>query len=234
VAAGESACGRDPRGRRIVAPRREEARRADCLSLNVLWSGFLGGPTMDIVFACCGGLDIHKDTIVVCVRRLVGGAKRKAENEVRTFHTMTELILALGAKGRGNPCGHGIDRGLLETDLEPARGRTLPVVAGQCPSTSSRFPAARQTSSTARGSPNCSSADCCGAVSCRRPPNVSGPAAPAPRGGVRNIGVCAPGSLDQGVPTNKGAAIRSRLGSPPRVHGYIGKRSFFGPNLGRR
>jgi transposase len=51
---------------------------------------------MDIVFPCCAGLDIHKDTIVVCVRRLVGGAKRKTASEVRTFHTMTEQILALG------------------------------------------------------------------------------------------------------------------------------------------
>ena len=51
---------------------------------------------MDIVFPCCAGLDIHKDTIVVWVRRLVRGAKRKAQSEVRTFRTMTEQILALG------------------------------------------------------------------------------------------------------------------------------------------
>jgi transposase len=51
---------------------------------------------MDIVFPCCAGLDIHKDTIVVCVRRLVSGAKRKTQSEVRTFHTMTAQILALG------------------------------------------------------------------------------------------------------------------------------------------
>ena len=51
---------------------------------------------MDIVFPCCAGLDIHKDTIVVCVRRLVHGAKRKTQSEVRTFRTVTEQILALG------------------------------------------------------------------------------------------------------------------------------------------
>jgi transposase len=51
---------------------------------------------MDIVFSCCAGLDIHKDTIVVCVRRLPTGAKRKTEAEVRTFRTMTADILALG------------------------------------------------------------------------------------------------------------------------------------------
>jgi transposase len=51
---------------------------------------------MDIVFPCCAGLDVHKDTIVVRVRRLVSGAKRKTTSAVRTFHTMTEQILALG------------------------------------------------------------------------------------------------------------------------------------------
>jgi transposase len=50
---------------------------------------------MDIVFPCCAGLDVHKDTVVVCVRRLRTGAKRKTESEVRTFGTMTEQILAL-------------------------------------------------------------------------------------------------------------------------------------------
>jgi transposase len=51
---------------------------------------------MDIVFPCCAGLDVHKDTIVVCVRRLRPGAKRKIESTVRTFGTTTEQILDLG------------------------------------------------------------------------------------------------------------------------------------------
>ena len=50
---------------------------------------------MDIVFPCCAGLDIHKNTVVVCVRRLRTGAKRKTDSEVRTFGTTTEQILAL-------------------------------------------------------------------------------------------------------------------------------------------
>ncbi len=50
---------------------------------------------MDIVFPCCAGLDVHKDTVVACVRRLRTGAKRKTESAVRTFGTMTEQILAL-------------------------------------------------------------------------------------------------------------------------------------------
>src|SRR6266852_3004631 len=54
-----------------------------------------GDPIMDIVFPCCAGLDVHKDTVVACVRRLRTGAKRKTESAVRTFGTMTEQILAL-------------------------------------------------------------------------------------------------------------------------------------------
>ena len=50
---------------------------------------------MDIVFRCCAGLDVHKGTIVVCVRRVRAGAKRKTDSEVRKFGTMTEEILAL-------------------------------------------------------------------------------------------------------------------------------------------
>jgi transposase len=50
---------------------------------------------MDIVFPCCAGLDVHKNTIVVCVRRLRTGAKRKTQSQVRTFGTITEQILAM-------------------------------------------------------------------------------------------------------------------------------------------
>ena len=50
---------------------------------------------MDIVFPCCAGLDVHKNTVVVCVRRLRTGAKRKTDSVVRTFGTTTEQILAL-------------------------------------------------------------------------------------------------------------------------------------------
>jgi transposase len=50
---------------------------------------------MDILFPCCAGLDVHKDTIVVCLRRLDARSKRKVNSEVRTFGTMTTDILAL-------------------------------------------------------------------------------------------------------------------------------------------
>ena len=49
---------------------------------------------MDILYACCAGLDVHKVTVVACVRRIVGGGK--VHKEVRTFETTTRDLLALG------------------------------------------------------------------------------------------------------------------------------------------
>src|SRR5262245_30272464 len=44
------------------------------------------GP-MEPLYACCAGLDVHKDTVVACVRR-VGGSGRAAK-DIRTFGTTT-------------------------------------------------------------------------------------------------------------------------------------------------
>jgi transposase len=49
---------------------------------------------MDTLYPCCAGLDVHKDSVFACVRRLgPGGAAREA---VRVFGTMTPDLLALG------------------------------------------------------------------------------------------------------------------------------------------
>lgn len=48
---------------------------------------------MDIVYRSCGGLDIHKKTVVAC--RRATGANGKAKEEVRTFSTMTGELLDL-------------------------------------------------------------------------------------------------------------------------------------------
>lgn len=47
---------------------------------------------MEILHSCCAGLDVHKETVVACVRRLVNGTVRQ---EVRTFRTETNQLLAL-------------------------------------------------------------------------------------------------------------------------------------------
>ncbi len=48
---------------------------------------------MDLLYASCAGLDVHKDTVVACVRRL--DAKGKVQQQTRTFGTMTSQLLEL-------------------------------------------------------------------------------------------------------------------------------------------
>src|SRR3954447_18300510 len=56
------------------------------------WSTY-GGPTMEPIYPCCAGLDVHKDTVVACLRRIDPAGK--ARKEVRTFGTMTRDLLEL-------------------------------------------------------------------------------------------------------------------------------------------
>lgn len=48
---------------------------------------------MDVVIARCAGLDVHKDTVVTCLR--TPGPDGERVSEVRTFGTMTVELLAL-------------------------------------------------------------------------------------------------------------------------------------------
>jgi hypothetical protein len=48
---------------------------------------------MDILYRCCAGLDVHKKTVVACVRCLDQAGH--LHQEVRTFGTMTADLLAL-------------------------------------------------------------------------------------------------------------------------------------------
>jgi len=48
---------------------------------------------MDVLYRCCAGLDIHKDTVVACVRRL--DEHGHLSEEIRTFGTMTVALLSL-------------------------------------------------------------------------------------------------------------------------------------------
>lgn len=47
---------------------------------------------MDVLHECCAGLDVHKDTVVACLRRVEEGRVRR---ELRTFKTTTGELLAL-------------------------------------------------------------------------------------------------------------------------------------------
>jgi transposase len=48
---------------------------------------------VDLIHACCAGLDVHKKTVVACVRRL--GPDGQVSSQVRTFRTMTVDLIAL-------------------------------------------------------------------------------------------------------------------------------------------
>ena len=49
---------------------------------------------MEVLHSHCAGLDVHKDSIVACVRHMVDG---KVKREVRSFQTTTKGLLALSA-----------------------------------------------------------------------------------------------------------------------------------------
>ena len=48
---------------------------------------------MDTMYRCCAGLDVHKETVAACVRRM--DARGQVSKEVRTFGTTTSALLAL-------------------------------------------------------------------------------------------------------------------------------------------
>lgn len=48
---------------------------------------------MDIVVDRCAGLDVHKDSVVTCVR--VSGPGRQRSEEIATFGTVTVELLVL-------------------------------------------------------------------------------------------------------------------------------------------
>ncbi len=62
---------------------------------------------MEVLHERCGGLDVHKNTVVGCVRVARGG---RVEKEVRTFKTTTGELLALADWLDG----HGVDHVVME------------------------------------------------------------------------------------------------------------------------
>lgn len=72
---------------------------------------------MEILYRCCGGLDVHKETVVAC---LLSQQEGQVKKEVRTFGTMTasaSVLVGLADLLRLHPRGHGVYGGVLEADL---------------------------------------------------------------------------------------------------------------------
>src|SRR5215467_14403819 len=58
---------------------------------------------MEVLYPHCAGLDVHKETVVACVRHMVNGAVTR---EVRTFGTTTKNLLALSEWLASQGCTH--------------------------------------------------------------------------------------------------------------------------------
>jgi len=88
---------------------------------------------MDVIVACCAGLDVHQASVVVCVNRTGRGGR--SHQEVRTFGTMRDDLIALrdGLKGAGVTlvamAGTGVYWKPVYETLEAAF-ETIPAFAG--------------------------------------------------------------------------------------------------------
>lgn len=58
---------------------------------------------MEVIYERCAGLDVHKETVVACIRVAEGG---KVRREVRTFSTVTRELLALSDWLADEGCTH--------------------------------------------------------------------------------------------------------------------------------
>jgi hypothetical protein len=58
---------------------------------------------MEVLYSRCAGLDVHKDTVVACLRTMVDGT---AGRKVRTFKTTTKALLAVSEWMASEGCTH--------------------------------------------------------------------------------------------------------------------------------
>ena len=58
---------------------------------------------MEVMYPRCAGLDVHKETVVACVRLMESG---EVSRSVRTFATTTSDLIALGEWLEANGCTH--------------------------------------------------------------------------------------------------------------------------------
>ena len=65
--------------------------------------GATGEEAMEVMYPRCAGLDVHKETVVACVR-IVGGGD--VSRSVRTFKTTTAGLMELGEWLEENGCTH--------------------------------------------------------------------------------------------------------------------------------
>ena len=87
---------------------------------------------MELLHPHCAGLDIHKETVVACVRHLRNG---KVATGIKTFKTTTEELIALSDWLTTEGCTHIVMEAtgvLLEAGLAYSLRRRVRIGAGQC------------------------------------------------------------------------------------------------------
>jgi hypothetical protein len=62
-----------------------------------------GEEIMEVMYPRCAGLDVHKETVVACVRIVKGG---EVSRSARTFATTTASLIELGERLEVNGCTH--------------------------------------------------------------------------------------------------------------------------------
>src|SRR3954465_10040347 len=68
-----------------------------------------GGLEMEMLHRCCAGLDVHKKTVVACIRRITDAGR--LEEQVLSFGTTTGVLLALADW----LAGHGVRQVAMES-----------------------------------------------------------------------------------------------------------------------
>src|SRR4051794_17684293 len=79
---------------RLLPRRLREHAEQIARLFDVFRTSVAGRRIMDILYACCAGLDVHKETVVATVRRRLDSGK--VQQQTRTYGTMTEQVLELG------------------------------------------------------------------------------------------------------------------------------------------
>src|SRR5262245_32006983 len=94
-------------------------------------AGGVSGGVMQVLYPRCCALDVHKATVVACLRLIIDG---KVIKEVRTFETTTASLMALSdwlGRQQVYTYRHGSDRCLLEAGVAHLGGRRFRIGVGQ-------------------------------------------------------------------------------------------------------
>src|SRR6516165_10484642 len=80
---------------------------------------------MEVTYPRCAGLDVHKETVVACVRIVAGGEVSRLSADVRDDDGEPDRVGRVAGSERLHACGDGSDRGVLEAGVAGTGGWCL-------------------------------------------------------------------------------------------------------------